>query len=66
MTNNLIAGRLYCEKFIDFDDDVSYGRLAWFGSDGVFYDADSGEETYMDGDELVLQTGPINSEYIFN
>lgn len=70
--NPLIPGRLYCLATYnrDAENDVTYGSLAWFGSDGNLYDANyldiEGNEIDDDYDFLVLQAGNANPNYVFN
>lgn len=67
-SNELKPGALYCEAFIDFEGEKSYGRLVRFG--GVvwdrefFFDADSGDEVNPDFDELVLQNCPVDLGFV--
>jgi len=71
-SNPLIPGRLYCLATYnrDAENDVTYGSLAWFGSDGKLYDANysdtEGSEIDDDYDFLVLQAGNANPNYLFN
>lgn len=68
--NPLIPGRCYCLASYngDTENDVSYGSLAWSGSDGKLYNANyadcEGEELDEDYDFLVLQAGEVNPAFI--
>jgi hypothetical protein len=70
--NPLIPGRCYCFGiYNEFrPGDKQYGSLAWYGSDGKFYDANyhdtEGEELHEDFDFVVLQSGNVNHDYIFD
>lgn len=70
--NPLIPGRLYCLATYnrDTENDVTYGSLAWFGSNGELYDANYPEtaESVVDEDYdfLVLQVGDVNQNYLFD
>lgn len=70
--NPLIPGRCYCLARYNGDvvNDVTYGSLAWFGSDGKLYNANyadcEGEELVEDYDFLVLQAGDVNPAFIFS
>lgn len=70
--NPLIPGRLYCLATVigGGTGELSYGSLAWWGSDGQLYDANSSDaEGAMldeDFDVLVLQVGNVNPLYLFH
>jgi hypothetical protein len=63
----LIPGRLYClgEITENYPNDLKMGSLAWFGSDGEFYDADHDDGTTVNWpyDVAVEQTGCFNKDY---
>lgn len=78
--NKLIPGHVYCMISLkpEYDNQgeptgemyEDYGSLAWFASDGHFYDANyddcEGEDiSHHDYDSLVLQSGNVNPEYVF-
>lgn len=68
--NPLIPGRCYCLASYngEAENDVTYGSLAWFGSDGKLYNANyadcEGEQLDEDYDFLVLQAGSVNPEFV--
>lgn len=63
--NALEPGALYAERFTDANGDGChrYGQLVWFGGDHRFYDADSGDETSIDADDLTKQVGCFNPTF---
>lgn len=65
--SQLKAGFLYCcfETRDDFKGGSweCDGELVYFGNDGRFYDADSGEQCSPDYDYLVEQSGVYDAEY---
>lgn len=68
--NLLIPGRCYSLGIYDELGEKQYGSLAWYGSDGQFYDANytdtEGEVLHEDFDFVVLQGGEVNPDYVFN
>lgn len=66
----LRPGGLYCLGSYGPGGDKDYGSLAWYGSDGKFYNADypdtEGQEITWKYDFAVYQDGSaINQDYIF-
>lgn len=65
----LEPGALYAKCwFAGSSQDVRYGSLVRYGSDGKFYnsdDDDSFDEDNSRYDFVVRQNCPINSEYVF-
>ena len=74
--NALIPGHLYCMVEIKIPENgdpeyPSYGALAWYGSNGCFYDAnykdcEGNDISHFPYDELAHQPVSINLDYVFS
>ena len=57
-------GKMYVEVYDEDGGEESFGLLGWYCSDGNFYDVDTGELIYLDGDSLLEQDGCFCEDYV--